>query len=91
MPSWSDFFLHPIAAGKQVFFVVSKHINHVSEETYYKRLRKREDIERRKEFRFEREREAEERGEEFVYDSRYWVGEDGVRRRRVKRWFGIWE
>jgi hypothetical protein len=34
---------------------------------------------------------AEEKGEEYVEDPRYYVGEDGVRRRRVKRWFGIWE
>jgi hypothetical protein len=39
----------------------------------------------------ERKREAEERGEEYVEDPRYYVGEDGIRRRRVKKWFGIWE
>lgn len=55
------------------------------------RLKKAEDVEKRKQYRLERQREAEEKGEEYVEDPRYYVGEDGVRRRRVKRWFGIWE
>ncbi|KAF2828482.1 hypothetical protein CC86DRAFT_392760 [Ophiobolus disseminans] len=34
---------------------------------------------------------TQQRLKKAVEDSRYYVGEDGVRRRRVKRWFGIWE
>ena len=55
------------------------------------RLKKAEEVEKRKQYRLERMREAELKGEEYVEDPRYYVGEDGVRRRRVKRWFGIWE
>jgi hypothetical protein len=55
------------------------------------RLKKAEDVEKRRQYRLERQREAEEKGEEYVEDPRYYVGEDGVRRRRVRRWFGIWE
>jgi hypothetical protein len=55
------------------------------------RLKKAEEVEKRKQYRLERLKEAEAKGEEYVEDPRYYVGEDGVRRRRVKRWFGIWE
>ena len=67
------------------------HMEHTSQLYSEQRLKKAEDIEKRKQYRLERQREAEERGEEYVEDPRYYVGEDGVRRRRVKRWFGIWE
>jgi hypothetical protein len=67
------------------------HVYQQSQEAADRRLRKAEDVEKRKQYRLERIREAEARGEEYVEDPRYWIGEDGVRRRRVKRWFGIWE
>ncbi|KAH8628638.1 hypothetical protein IG631_15895 [Alternaria alternata] len=62
-----------------------------SQQYQQQRLQKAEEVEKRKQFRLERKREAEERGEEYVEDPRYYVGEDGIRRRRVKKWFGIWE
>jgi hypothetical protein len=67
------------------------HYEQTSQQYTQQRLKKAEDIEKRKQYRQERQREAEERGEEWVEDTRYYVGEDGIRRRRVKRWFGIWE
>jgi hypothetical protein len=67
------------------------HMMQTTQEAQDKRLKKMEDTEKRKEYRLQRIREAEEKGEEYIEDPRYYVGEDGVRRRRVKRWFGIWE
>lgn len=65
--------------------------DHLGELAEAKRLKRQEDIEKRMQFRLERIREAEERGEEYQEDPRYWVDVNGVRRRRVKKWFGIWE
>jgi hypothetical protein len=67
------------------------HMEYTSQQYTQQRLKKAEDIEKRRQYRLERQRQAEEKGEEYVEDPRYYVGEDGVRRRRVKRWFGIWE
>jgi hypothetical protein len=67
------------------------HVAQTSQQYQQQRLKKFEEVEKRKQYRLERQREAEERGEEYIEDPRYYVGEDGVRRRRVKRWFGIWE
>jgi hypothetical protein len=67
------------------------HVEHQGQILEAKRLKNYEDIEKRKQFRLARVREAEERGEEYVDDPRYYVDSEGVRRRRVKRWLGIWE
>ena len=67
------------------------HMQQTSEVYQQQRLKKAEEVEKRKQYRLERQKEAEAKGEEYVEDPRYYVGEDVVMRRRVKRWFGIWE
>lgn len=91
IPTWRDFFTGPISATKRFVEAYRMHMAHQNEMLAEQKLRKAEDVEKRKQYRLERIREAEERGEEYVEDPRYYIGEDGVRRRRVKRWFGIWE
>ncbi|KAF1956227.1 hypothetical protein CC80DRAFT_445955 [Byssothecium circinans] len=91
LPERKDFFRHPFQSARRAVEVYQMHIAQQSQEAAEKRLRKQEDVEKRKQYRLERIREAEERGEEYVEDPRYYIGEDGIRRRRVKRWFGIWE
>lgn len=91
IPTRKDFYMHPIQSTGRFIEVYKMHIAHTTAEAQDRRLKKMEDTEKRKEYRLQRIREAEEKGEEYVEDPRYYVGEDGVRRRRVKRWFGIWE
>ncbi|KAJ4367274.1 hypothetical protein N0V83_006855 [Neocucurbitaria cava] len=91
IPSRKDFLHHPIESSRRFVEVYKMHMEQTSQQYSEQRLKKAEDIEKRKQYRLERQRLAEERGEEYVEDPRYYVGEDGVRRRRVKRWFGIWE
>ncbi|KAF2197495.1 hypothetical protein GQ43DRAFT_444216 [Delitschia confertaspora ATCC 74209] len=67
------------------------HVAYVTQQTVEERLKKAEDAEKRRQFREAKKRAAEENGEEWVEDPRYYIGADGVRRRRVKKWFGIWE
>jgi hypothetical protein len=90
VPSRKDFYMHPWTSTKRFIEVYQMHIMQTTQEVQDKRLRKMEETEKRKEYRLQRIREAEEKGEEYIEDPRYYVGEDGVRRRRVKRWFGIW-
>lgn len=91
VPSRKDFLRHPYESTKRFIETYKMHIEHQSQLSAQQRLKKEEDVEKRKQYRLARIREAEERGEEYVEDPRYYIGEDGVRRRRVKRWFGIWE
>ncbi|KAF2691068.1 hypothetical protein K458DRAFT_287385 [Lentithecium fluviatile CBS 122367] len=91
VPSRKDFMRHPWESIERFADVYRMHSNHLAGVYTEQRLKKAEDVEKRKQYRLERIREAEERGEEYVEDPRYYIGEDGVRRRRVKRWFGIWE
>jgi hypothetical protein len=91
VPSKKDFTHHPFSSTKRFVEVYRMHIMHQSQVTADMRMKKAEEIEKRKQYRLERIREAEERGEEYVEDPRYYIGEDGIRRRRVKKWFGIWE
>jgi hypothetical protein len=91
LPTRKDFLHHPYESTKRFIEVYKMHMEYTSQQYTQQRLKKAEDIEKRKQYRLERQREAEERGEEYVEDPRYYVGEDGVRRRRVKRWLGIWE
>lgn len=91
VPERREFLRHPIASCKRFVEVYRMHMMQTSQVYSAQRLKKAEDIEKRKQYRLERQRVAEEKGEEYVEDPRYYVGEDGVRRRRVKKWFGIWE
>jgi hypothetical protein len=91
VPSKKDFIRHPIESTSCFLDVYRMHVAHTSEIAQQQRLRKAEEVEKRKQYRLERIKEADERGEEYQEDPRYYVGEDGVRRRKVKRWFGIWE
>ncbi|KAL1654575.1 hypothetical protein SLS61_002764 [Didymella pomorum] len=91
LPDRKEFLHHPVVSSKRFIEVYKMHMAHTSQVYSEQRLKKAEDIEKRKQYRLERQRMAEEKGEEYVEDPRYYVGEDGVRRRRVKRWFGIWE
>ncbi|CAE7010103.1 hypothetical protein CFE70_001842 [Pyrenophora teres f. teres 0-1] len=91
LPSRKDFLHHPFQSTSRFIEVYKMHMAQTSQEYQQQRLKKAEEVEKRKQYRLMRQREAEERGEEYVEDPRYYVGEDGVRRRRVKRWFGIWE
>lgn len=91
IPSRKEFFRHPWESSSRFIEVYKMHVAHQTQVVQEKRLKKEEEIEKRKQYRLERIREAEERGEEYVEDPRYYIGEDGIRRRRVKRWFGIWE
>ncbi|KAJ4987962.1 hypothetical protein SVAN01_06537 [Stagonosporopsis vannaccii] len=91
LPERREFLRHPIQTSKRFIEVYKMHMAHTSQVYSEQRLKKAEDIEKRKQYRLERQRMAEEKGEEYVEDPRYYIGEDGVRRRRVKRWFGIWE
>jgi hypothetical protein len=83
LPTRKDFLRHPFESTGRFI--------EVCELYQQQRLKKAEEVEKRKQYRLERLKEAEAKGDEYVEDSRYYVGEDGVRRRRVKRWFGIWE
>jgi hypothetical protein len=91
IPTRKDFLHHPFESSTRFIEVYKMHMAQTSQQYSQQRLRKAEDVEKRKQYRAERLRLAEEKGEEYVEDPRYYVGEDGVRRRRVKRWFGIWE
>lgn len=91
VPTRKEFFRHPIQSTRTFIDVYKMHIAHQSALLDEKRLKKAEDVEKRRQYRLERIREAQERGEEYVEDPRYYIGEDGIRRRRVRRWFGIWE
>lgn len=91
LPTRKDFFRHPVESARRSIEVYKMHMAQQSQEAADRRLKKQEDVEKRKQYRLERIREAEERGEEYVEDPRFYIGEDGVRRRRVKKWFGIWE
>ena len=91
VPDRKDFFRHPIQSTRRFIEVYKMHMEQTSQQYSEQRLKKAEDVEKRKQYRLERQRMAEEAGQEYHEDPRYYVGEDGVRRRRVKRWFGIWE
>ncbi|KAI8936483.1 hypothetical protein NX059_006888 [Plenodomus lindquistii] len=91
LPSRKDFVRHPFQSTGRFVEVYRMHVAQTSQQYQQQRLKKAEEVEKRKLYRLERKREAEERGEEYIEDPRYYIGEDGVRRRRVKRWFGIWE
>ncbi|KAF2733182.1 hypothetical protein EJ04DRAFT_495680 [Polyplosphaeria fusca] len=91
MPTKKDYLHHPITSMSRFIEVYKMHIAFQSQKLAEQRLKKAEEVEKRRQYRLNRIREAEERGEEFVEDPRYYIGEDGIRRRRVKRWFGIWE
>ncbi|KAF1938342.1 hypothetical protein EJ02DRAFT_383934 [Clathrospora elynae] len=91
LPNRKDFLHHPLQSARRFVEVYKMHMEQTSQMYQQQRLKKAEEVEKRKIYRAERQREAEERGEEYVEDARYYVGEDGVRRRRVRRWFGIWE
>jgi hypothetical protein len=86
-----SFLRHPFESTGRFIEVYKMHMQQTSELYQQQRLKKAEEVEKRKQYRLERLKEAEAKGDEYVEDSRYYVGEDGVRRRRVKRWFGIWE
>ncbi|KAF2274565.1 uncharacterized protein EI97DRAFT_495314 [Westerdykella ornata] len=91
LPEPKEYMRHPITSLKRFFEVLRMYQEHLSEQAEAKRLKREDDIEKRMQFRLQRIREAEERGEEYLEDPRYWVDAYGVRRRRVKKWFGIWE
>jgi hypothetical protein len=91
LPTRKDFLHHPYESSRRFIEVYKMHMETTSQLYTQQRLKKAEDVEKRRQYRLERQREAEEKGEEYVEDPRYYVGEDGVRRRRVRRWFGIWE
>ncbi|KAF2189451.1 hypothetical protein K469DRAFT_561913 [Zopfia rhizophila CBS 207.26] len=91
IPTKKDLIHHPFETTSRFIDIYKMHVEYMSQQTYQRRMKKIEDAEKRKQFREERIREAEEKGEEYVEDPRYYIGPDGVRRRRVKRWFGIWE
>ncbi|KAF2638005.1 hypothetical protein P280DRAFT_471657 [Massarina eburnea CBS 473.64] len=91
LPARKDFFRHPWESSNRAIEVYKMHMVQQTQEGADRRLRKEEDVQKRKQYRAERIKEAEARGEEYVEDPRYYIGEDGIRRRRVKRWFGIWE
>jgi cellulose biosynthesis protein BcsQ len=90
-PTKKDFFRHPFDSAGRFIDVYKMHVEQQTQVVNEMRMKKQEDVEKRKLYRLQRIQEAEERGEEYVEDPRYYIGEDGVRRRRVKRWFGIWE
>ncbi|KAF2869994.1 hypothetical protein BDV95DRAFT_678170 [Massariosphaeria phaeospora] len=90
-PTKREFLRHPMQSSSRFIEVYKMHVMHTSQLTAERRLKKQEDVEKRKQFRLARVREAEERGEEYQDDPRYYVDETGVRRRRVKKWLGIWE
>jgi len=91
VPARKEFLRHPIGSTSRFVEVYKMHIAQQSQLAADQRMKKQEDVEKRKQYRLERIREAEERGEEYLEDPRYYIGEDGIRRRRVKKWFGIWE
>lgn len=91
VPTRKDFLRHPIQSTRRFVEVYRMHMEQTSQMYAQQRLKKAEEVEKRKQYRLDRQREAEEKGEEYIEDPRYYIGEDGVRRRRVKRWFGIWE
>ncbi|KAH8727571.1 hypothetical protein GQ44DRAFT_748315 [Phaeosphaeriaceae sp. PMI808] len=91
LPTRKEFMHAPYESTRRWIEVYKMHVEQKTQLYTEQRLRKAEEVEKRKLYRLERQREAEARGEEYVEDPRYYIGEDGVRRRRVKRWFGIWE
>ncbi|KAF2264483.1 hypothetical protein CC78DRAFT_568199 [Lojkania enalia] len=91
IPSTKEFLRHPIASTSRFIEIYKMQKAYDNEVYSQQRLRKYEDVQKRKQYRLERIREAEERGEEYQEDPRFYIDEEGVRRRRVKRWFGIWE
>lgn len=91
LPTKKEWTRHPWASFRSFVDIYKMHMEDQSRIAEAVQLRKYEDVEKRKQFRLARIREAEERGEEYVDDPRYYVDEMGVRRRRVKRWLGIWE
>lgn len=90
-PTRKEYFRHPWESVRRFGEVYKMHVMHQTQVVQEKRLKKEDEVDKRRQYRAERIREAEERGEEYIEDPRYYVGEDGIRRRRVKRWFGIWE
>ena len=91
VPTRKEFFRHPIETTRRFIEVYKMHALQQTQLVVAMRLKKEEEVEKRRQYRAARIREAEERGEEYIEDPRYYIGEDGIRRRRVKRWFGIWE
>lgn len=91
VPTRKEFLHHPITSTRRFIEVYKMHMEQTSQQYSEQRIKKAEEVEKRKQYRLERQRMAEEKGEEYVEDPRYYIGEDGIRRRRVKRWFGIWE
>jgi hypothetical protein len=91
VPSKKDFLYHPVDAFTRFIAVYKMDVAYNTQLTVQKMLKAEEDAEKRKMYRAAKKRAAEERGEEWVDDPRYIIGEDGKRRRRVKKWFGIWE
>lgn len=91
VPTKKEFFRHPFETTQRFVDVYRMHVAQQTALAQQQRLKKAEDVEKRKQYRLERIKDAEEKGQEYQEDPRYYVGEDGVRRRRVKRWFGIWE
>lgn len=91
LPTRKDFMHAPIESTRRWIEVYKMHVEQKTQLYTEQRLKKAEEVEKRKLYRLERQKEAEARGEEYVEDPRYYIGEDGIRRRRVKRWFGIWE
>ncbi|ORY13709.1 hypothetical protein BCR34DRAFT_561570 [Clohesyomyces aquaticus] len=91
IPAKKEFIREPMATTRRFIEVYQMHVAHTSQLAYDKRMKKTEDAEKRRQYRLARMAEAAERGEDYNDDPRYYIGEDGIRRRRVKRWLGIWE
>jgi hypothetical protein len=92
LPEGKDYLRHPITSVRRFLDVYVLHMEHTGKLADERRMKRFEDTERRRRFWLDRVREAEEKGEEFVIDDpRYYIDEEGVRRRRVKKWLGIWE
>lgn len=91
LPSKKDFWEHPIETTRQIATVYKMHLAFTTQEVMQNMLKDEEDAAKRKAYRKAKKQAAEERGEIWVDDPRYVIGEDGKRRRRVKKWFGVWE
>ncbi|KAF2706648.1 hypothetical protein K504DRAFT_459054 [Pleomassaria siparia CBS 279.74] len=91
LPTQKDYMRHPISSVRRFLQVYTMHMEKVTQDAHEIRMKRAEETDKRRAFRQARIQEAEERGEEYIEDPRYYIGEDGIRRRRVKRWFGIWE
>lgn len=91
LPGKKDYMYHPFSSVRKFIEVYQMHMAQQSEEASERRLKKFADVEKRRQFRLQLIKDAEERGEVYEEDPRYYVDETGTRRRRVKRWFGIWE